>query len=153
MSVRLIRLTHLNTIPNSTLNERNNRCQRFCFLTPPVLKSKLLSLWLLSKCTAQWWVSSHPVRTKLVYRCPNAGKCWSFWRSQLNSSFYPMKYITQISLKSKMRKPSFSCSITTSNSTLIKLRSMQENETNRVCFLLTLWPQAKVKFTESGLKW
>ena len=29
----------------------------------------------------------------------------------------------------------------------IQLKSVQENEANRFCFVLTLWPQAKIKFT------
>ena len=34
-----------------------------------------------------------------------------------------------------------------------KLQSVRENKANRFRFLLTLWPQAKVNITESGIKW
>ena len=34
-----------------------------------------------------------------------------------------------------------------------QLTSVCENETKMLCFLQTLWPSAKVKFIESGIKW
>ena len=34
-----------------------------------------------------------------------------------------------------------------------QLKSVRENETNWFHFALNLWPPAKVKFTESGIKW
>ena len=35
----------------------------------------------------------------------------------------------------------------------IQLKSMQEIEANKFCFLLILWPQAKIKVSESVVKW
>ena len=34
-----------------------------------------------------------------------------------------------------------------------QLKSVPENEANRFCFVLILRPVAKVKVTESGIKW
>ena len=33
------------------------------------------------------------------------------------------------------------------------MKSVRENETNKFCFALTLWPPGKVKVSESGIKW
>ena len=32
------------------------------------------------------------------------------------------------------------------------MKSVQENEANKFCFTLTLWPSGKVKVSESGKK-
>ena len=34
-----------------------------------------------------------------------------------------------------------------------QLKSRKDTEPNRFCFLLTLWPSAKVETTDSGIKW
>ena len=39
------------------------------------------------------------------------------------------------------------------NVILISWKSMQENESNKVCFMLTFWPPVTVKVTESCIKW
>ena len=35
----------------------------------------------------------------------------------------------------------------------IQLKSVGENKANSFCFELTLWPPAKVKVTDGGIKW
>ena len=36
---------------------------------------------------------------------------------------------------------------------LDQMKNVRENDGNRFCFMLTLWPAGKVKIHESGIKW